>query len=82
LIVRLGSLGDLIHTLPAVAALRRAHPESRIDWLVEAPHRQLLTLVPILSNIVVLRDRSASAWMQARRELRARRYMSRSIFRD
>ncbi|MBP8273983.1 MAG: lipopolysaccharide heptosyltransferase I [Acidobacteria bacterium] len=74
LIVRLGSLGDLIHTLPAVAALRRAHPDARIDWLVEAPHRQLLTLVPILSNIVVLRDRSASAWMQARRELRARRY--------
>lgn len=74
LIVRLGSLGDLIHTLPAVAALRRAHPDARIDWLVEAPHRQLLTLVPILSNIVVLRDRSAGAWMQARRELRGRQY--------
>jgi heptosyltransferase-1 len=60
--------------LPAVAALRRAHPEARIDWLVEAPHRELLTLVPILSNIVVLRDRSLAGWMAARQELLRQRY--------
>ena len=27
LIVRLGSLGDLVHTLPAASALRRANPD-------------------------------------------------------
>ena len=31
LVVRLGSLGDLVHTLPAVSALRRKFPEARID---------------------------------------------------
>lgn len=74
LIVRLGSLGDLIHTLPAVAALRRAYPDARIDWLVEAPHRELLGLVPIISNVIVLRDRTLGAWLEARRVLRKNRY--------
>jgi heptosyltransferase-1 len=35
LIVRLGSMGDIIHSLPAVATLRRALPEAQIDWVVE-----------------------------------------------
>ena len=74
LIVRLGSLGDLIHTLPAVAAIRRAYPDADIDWLVDAPHRTLLELVPAVSSLVVLRDRSAGAWLAARRAMRARHY--------
>ena len=74
LIVRLGSLGDLVHTLPAVAAIRRAHPDAGIDWLVDAPHREFLALVPVISALVVLRDRTAGAWLAARRELRARHY--------
>ncbi len=75
LVVRLGSLGDLVHTLPAVAALRRAHPAATIDWLVEGRvHRQFLELVPAISNIIVLRDRTVGAWIEARRDLAARRY--------
>lgn len=74
LIVRLGSLGDLIHTLPAVAALRHAHPDARIDWLVEAPHRELLDLVPILSSVFVMKGRSLGGWLATARELRPRRY--------
>ncbi|TAK13508.1 MAG: glycosyltransferase family 9 protein [Acidobacteria bacterium] len=74
LIVRLGSLGDLIHTLPAFAALRRRYPEARIDWLVEPPHREILTLVLGLSNVVVLKGRSLGGWFDTIAELRARRY--------
>jgi lipopolysaccharide heptosyltransferase I len=74
LIVRLGSLGDLVHTLPAVAAIRRAHPAAEIDWLVDAPHREFLALVPILSSIVTLEGRTARDWLAARRRLRQRRF--------
>ncbi len=74
LIVRLGSLGDLIHTLPAVAALRRVYPDARIDWLVEAPHRDLLDLVPILSSVIVMQGRSLGGWFQTSRALKARGY--------
>jgi lipopolysaccharide heptosyltransferase I len=74
LVVRLGSLGDLIHTLPAVNALRVAHPEAVIDWLVDAPHRQLLDLVPVLSAVLALERPTLAGWREARRRLRLRRY--------
>ncbi|TFZ00169.1 lipopolysaccharide heptosyltransferase I [Ramlibacter humi] len=35
LIIKLSSLGDVVHTLPAVQDLRRARPGVRIDWVVE-----------------------------------------------
>lgn len=74
LIVRLGSLGDLVHTLPAVTALRNANAGAEIDWLVDAPHRDFLELVPIVSSLVVLPDRSAGAWLEAIRTMRRRGY--------
>jgi lipopolysaccharide heptosyltransferase I len=35
LIVKLGAIGDVVHTLPALAALRRALPNAHIGWVVE-----------------------------------------------
>jgi heptosyltransferase-1 len=46
LIVRLGSMGDIIHTLPAVAALRQAFPEARLGWIVEERWAELLCTLP------------------------------------
>ncbi len=54
LIVRLSSLGDIIHTLPAYAALRRNFPGARIRWAVEPPGREILDLVPGIDEIVVV----------------------------
>lgn len=36
LIVKLGAIGDVVHTLPALACLRRALPQSYIAWTVES----------------------------------------------
>ena len=35
LIVKLSSLGDVVHALPVVADIRAAHPAATIDWVVE-----------------------------------------------
>lgn len=35
LIVKLSSLGDVVHAMPAVQDIRRAFPDARIDWVVE-----------------------------------------------
>jgi heptosyltransferase-1 len=42
LIVRLGAMGDVLHGLPAAAALRRTLPAARIDWLIESRWAELL----------------------------------------
>ena len=46
LIVRLGSMGDIIHTLPAATALRRAFPDATIGWVVEERWAELLCTRP------------------------------------
>ncbi len=42
LVVRLGAMGDILHALPAVTALRQTHPGWVIDWVVEPKWRALL----------------------------------------
>lgn len=42
LIVRLGSMGDILHTLPAATALRKALPEATLGWVVEERWAELL----------------------------------------
>jgi len=42
LIVRLGAMGDIIHGLPAVTALRAAFPEAGLGWLIEERWAELL----------------------------------------
>jgi heptosyltransferase-1 len=42
LIVRLSAMGDVIHTLPAVQALRAAFPQAMIGWLIEERWAELL----------------------------------------
>ncbi|HWS16822.1 MAG TPA: glycosyltransferase family 9 protein [Candidatus Elarobacter sp.] len=43
LIVRLGAMGDILHALPAVTAIRDALPKATIGWLVEERWSELLT---------------------------------------
>jgi heptosyltransferase-1 len=42
LVVRLSAMGDIIHGMPAIAALRRAKPELQIGWLIEERWAELL----------------------------------------
>lgn len=41
LVVRLGAMGDILHSMPAVTALRQAHPEWVIGWAIEPQWRGL-----------------------------------------
>lgn len=70
LVVRLGALGDLVHTIPAVSALRTALPDARIDWVVEARHRAIVDLVEGIDRVVAIEGRTLGAWTDALRRLR------------
>src|SRR5262245_61603361 len=39
LVVKFGSLGDIVHCLPSVAQLRHALPNAEIDWLIERKNK-------------------------------------------
>jgi lipopolysaccharide heptosyltransferase I len=74
LIVRLGALGDVVHTIPAAAALRRAFPAAAIDWLVEARHRPIVDLVSVVDRAVVLERATVGGWIDVSRVLRRTSY--------
>jgi lipopolysaccharide heptosyltransferase I len=74
LIVRLGALGDIVHTVPAVAALRKAHPNARIDWVVDARHAPFAELVLPVDRIIRLEKATVNAWVDLVRRLRPYRY--------
>ncbi len=74
LIVRLGALGDIVHAVPAAAALRRAYPDARIDWLVDARHREMVELITVVDRPVVMERASAGGWLDVTRRLRQTQY--------
>jgi heptosyltransferase I len=59
LLVRLGSLGDVIHAIPSAAALRARYPHAQIDWLVDPRYTAVLQLVDGLSDAIPLNPRKS-----------------------
>lgn len=57
-IIRLSSLGDIIHTLPAFQLLRKHFPEAKITWIAEAPAAALLENFSGIDEIVVFNMKS------------------------
>jgi heptosyltransferase-1 len=75
LIVRLGSLGDIIHAIPAAAALRARYPVARIDWLVDPLYTPVVQLIEGLNEVIPISPRGrATALLRTIRRLRRTRY--------
>ncbi|MEM7048268.1 MAG: glycosyltransferase family 9 protein [Acidobacteriota bacterium] len=53
LIIRTSALGDIVHSLPTLMALRRAQPAAKIAWVVEAPMAPLIDLPAIDERLEV-----------------------------
>jgi heptosyltransferase-1 len=84
LLVRVSSLGDVLHNLPMVADILRHHPDAQIDWVVEEGYVSLVRLNPHVRKVIPfalrrwrkgLRDRAVRAELRGFfRELRAEQY--------
>ena len=62
-IVMLSALGDAVHVLPVVNALKRAYPQSRITWVIQPVPHQLVRGHPAVDEFVLFRRRrGAEAW--------------------
>src|SRR5215469_11844732 len=61
LVLRLGSLGDIVHTFPAVAGLRESFPNSEIIWLTHPRWKFLVESSALASQVWGIETRSASS---------------------
>jgi heptosyltransferase I len=74
LVTLLTGLGDVVHGLPVVNALRRAWPAAHITWVVEPPSAGLLRGHPSIDRVVVYqKKRGVRGVLELRRELRSER---------
>ncbi|MBA3321953.1 MAG: lipopolysaccharide heptosyltransferase I [Pyrinomonadaceae bacterium] len=62
LIVKLGSIGDIVHTLPALAAVRRALPRAEISWVVERRSAEILRDNPFVDRLIEIDTKALRRW--------------------
>jgi heptosyltransferase I len=58
LIVKLSSIGDVIHTLPVLAAIKTALPSAEVSWIVEKGSAELLRNNELLKNLIEIDTKS------------------------
>ncbi len=73
LIVKLGSIGDIVHTLPSLAAIRRALPEAEISWVVEQRTSEILRDNPLLDRLIEIDTKALRRGLMSGETLRAPR---------
>lgn len=84
LIVKLSSLGDVVHTMPAVQDIRRCLPGAQIDWVVEKGFAPLVARCDGVADAIPcelrrwskspLSHETRSDWRTFRKRLRGTRY--------
>jgi heptosyltransferase-1 len=79
LIVKLGSIGDIVHTLPALAALRSAMPQAEISWVVERRSAEILRDNPILDRLIEVDTKALRRGLMSGETLRAPRQQLRRL---
>ena len=79
LIVKLGSIGDVVHTLPALAALRGAMPQAEISWVVERQSSEILRDNPLLDRLIEVDTKALRRGLMSGETLRAPRQQLRRL---
>src|SRR5215210_1941316 len=79
LIVKLGSIGDIVHTLPALAAIRRALPRSKISWVVERRSAEILRDNPFVDRLIEVDTKALRRWPMSGETLLATRQQLRRL---
>lgn len=79
LIVKLGSIGDIVHTLPALAALRGAMPQAEISWVVERQSSEILKDNPLLDHLIEVDTKALRRGLMSGETLRAPRQQLRRL---
>lgn len=73
LVVRLGAMGDIVHTLPAVATLKHSFPHSQLVWAIERKWAALIEGNPFVDEVFEV-ERTFAGFLALRRRLREKRF--------
>ena len=73
-ILRMSALGDIVHTLPAVAALRESFPQAEIDWLVDYKFSPILAGNPDVNHVIAMNRNNWRGVAAGVKQLRAAHY--------
>jgi heptosyltransferase-1 len=73
LVIRLSSLGDVVHALPAVASLKHSFPGSHLAWVIKPRWAPLLDQNPYVDEVIPF-ERTRKGIVELRRRLRAERF--------
>src|SRR5690242_14964771 len=79
LIVKLSSIGDIVHTLPALAALRAAMPQAEISWVVERRSSEILRDNPLVDRLIEVDTKALRRGLMSGETLRAPRQQLRRL---
>ncbi|MGB7924073.1 MAG: lipopolysaccharide heptosyltransferase I [Pyrinomonadaceae bacterium] len=79
LIVKLGSIGDIVHTLPSLAAIRRAMPRAEISWAVERRAAEILRDNPMVDRLIEVDTKALRRWPMSGETLLAPRQQLRRL---
>ncbi len=74
-IVMMSAVGDAVHVMPVIHALRARHPGAHITWVLQPGPATLVRGHPLVDDIIVFdRSRGRRAFLDVRRELASRRF--------
>ena len=74
-IVMMSAVGDTVHVLPVVNAIKRHHPAAHVTWVLQRVPASLVRGHPAVDDIVTFdRSRGLSAFLDVRRELARRSF--------
>ncbi|MFN2453753.1 MAG: lipopolysaccharide heptosyltransferase I [Pyrinomonadaceae bacterium] len=79
LIVKLSSIGDIVHALPTLAAIKRALPRAEISWVVERRAAEILRDNPLLDRLIEVDTKALRRWPVSGETLRAPRQQLRRL---
>ena len=70
LIVKMSSMVDVIHTLPAITDLKKSLPDAQIDWVVEEAFVDIVASHPAINQVIPIAIRRwRQSWIRSAREV-------------
>jgi heptosyltransferase I len=74
-IVMMSAVGDAVHVLPVINAIKRAHPSSHITWVLQAGPASLVRGHPAIGDIIIFdRTKGLAGMKDVIANLRARKF--------